>query len=193
VKANVPVNFLLPQLVGLGDDARAIFLHLGLRDYLLATLRNDKHRAWLGRVTSQLSAHLGDLSTLPDAERAAVLWLAQMQAFTSAIARLPNARTLDAEVFFARPRKLVKLAADHLGVPITNQEVDAVVDGPLFSTYSKNPMLPFDNDMRLARRAELEQTLASELEQAEAWVDKRGGEGKATEVIASAALSLETV
>src|SRR3954469_14461070 len=67
VKANVPVNFLLPDLVAFDSNARAIFLHCGLRDYLLAILRNDKHRAWVRNVTGQLKAYLGDLSALPDA------------------------------------------------------------------------------------------------------------------------------
>jgi hypothetical protein len=58
IKANVPVNFLLPELVALNPGARAIFLYLGLDDYLLAILRSDDHRAWLRRVTQQLVPHL---------------------------------------------------------------------------------------------------------------------------------------
>src|SRR4051794_18226917 len=92
VKANVPVNFLLPDLVAFDTNARAIFLHCGLRDYLLAILRNDKHRAWVRNVTGQLKAYLGDLSALPDAICASALWLAQMRAFATAIGALPNAR-----------------------------------------------------------------------------------------------------
>src|SRR6195952_4039866 len=166
VKANVPVNFLLPDLVAADPDARAIFLHLGLRDYLLAILRNDQHRAWVRNVTGQLKAYLGDLSGLPDADCAAALWLAQMRAFAAAIAALPNARSLDAEDFFGAPREFVALAAGHLEVPMTGAEVETLVDGPLFSTYSKNPELPFDNAARMARRAEQEQAIAPEIEQA---------------------------
>ena len=61
VKANVPVNFLLPNLVEADREARAIFLYCGLRDYLLAILRNDKHRAWVRNVTGQLRANLADI------------------------------------------------------------------------------------------------------------------------------------
>src|SRR5258708_27447251 len=111
VKANVPVNFLLAGLISFDVQARAIFLYLGLRDFLLATLRNDRHREWLRRVTSQLSAHLGHLSQLSDAERTAALWKAQMQAFVAAIERLPNARTLDGEAFSAAPSTFLRSAA----------------------------------------------------------------------------------
>jgi hypothetical protein len=188
VKANVPVNFLLPDLVASDSGARAIFLHLGLRDYLLAILRNDKHRAWVRNVTGQLKPHLGDLSALPDALCAAALWLAQMRAFTAAIAALPNARSLDAEDFFGAPRDFVALAAGHLEVPMTAAEIDALVDGPLFSTYSKSPELPFDNAARMARRAELEEAIAPEIEQAQHWIAARSEALSATEKIAAVRL-----
>jgi hypothetical protein len=189
VKANVPVNFLLPDLIGFDASARSIFLYLGLRDYLLAILRDDGHREWLRRVTTQLSAHLGDLTALSDAERAAMLWAAQMEAFAAAIARLPTARTIDGEAFFAAPRDFIKLTADHLQVPMTEGEIDAIVAGPLFATYAKNPNLAFNNELRSARRSDLERSLAPELELAQKWVAKNGGAKKALKVIAAAALN----
>jgi hypothetical protein len=187
VKANVPVNFLLPDLVALDPDARAVFLYSGLRDYLLAILRSDNHRGWLRHVTTQLETYLGDLSSVSDAERCAALWLAQMRAYTAAIAEMPNARALDAEAFFAAPGPIVKAAADHLGVPMSEMTIEATVKGPLFATYSKNPDVPFDNAARLERRSEREEALAPELAQAQAWVEAESGTGAAT-ALAGAAL-----
>ena len=176
VKANVPVNFLLPDLVALDPEAPAILLHASLGDYLLAILRSENHRGWLQRVTAQLGAYLGDLSGLSDAERCAALWLAQMRAFESAISAMPNARALDAEAFFSAPRPTLKAVAAHLGVPLDDSAIDSTVAGPLFSTYSKNPELPFDNEARLARRAELEEPLAPEIAQARRWIEAATGE-----------------
>lgn len=176
VKANVPVNFLLPELVALDPKAPAIFLYSSLRDYLLAILRSENHRGWLQRVTVQLAAYLGDLSNLSDAERCAALWLAQMRAFGQAIPLMPNARALDAEAFFAAPGPTLGAAAAHLGVPMSDSAVDATVAGPLFATYSKNPELPFDNAARLERRAELEEPLAPELDSAQRWIEAATGE-----------------
>jgi hypothetical protein len=176
VKANVPVNFVLPDLLALDREAPAIFLHSSLRDYLLAILRSENHRGWLHRVTAQLAAYLGDLSSLSDAERCAALWLAQMRAFTGAIERMPNARALDAEAFFAAPRPILQAAAAHLGVPMSGEAIDAAVGGALFATYSKNPELPFDNEARLSRRAELEEPLAPELAEAQCWIEATTGE-----------------
>lgn len=176
VKANVPVNFLLPGLAALDARANAIFLYATLRDYVLAILRSDNHRDWLRRVTTDLRAYLGDLSNLSDAERCAALWLAQMRAFTDAIAVMPNARALDCEMFFAEPGPVLGAAAAHLGVPMSEAQIGETVEGPLFATYSKNPEQPFDNEARLERRSALEGPLAEELAEARRWVDSAGGQ-----------------
>jgi hypothetical protein len=190
VKANVPVNFLLPDLLALDPEARAIFLYSGLRDYLLAILRSENHRTWLRNVTAQLAAHLGDLSTLTDAQRCAALWLAQMRAFADAIARMPNARALEAEAFFETPSETLKGAAGLLGVPLGTEAIEATVAGPLFATYSKNPDLPFDNTARIARRSDMEGALAGELAEAQQWVEEQcGGPEPFTAVLAEARLS----
>jgi hypothetical protein len=192
VKANVPVNFLLPEIVALDPDAPAIFLHCTLKDYLLAILRSENHRGWLRRVTAQLASHLGDLSALSDAQRCAALWLAQMRAFAAAISQMPNARALDAETFFAAPRPVLKAAAGQLRVPMSDAAIDMTVSGPLFATYSKNPELPFDNGTRLARRAEAEESLAEELAQAQTWIDTRTDERAEAATLAGAKLAAET-
>jgi hypothetical protein len=178
VKANVPVNFLLPDIAAVDPHAPAIFLHCSLRDYLLAILRSENHRGWLRRVTEQLAAWLGDLSGLSDAELCAALWLAQTRAFESALSAMPNGRSLDSEAFFAAPGPVLKAAASHLGVAMDDGAAAATVAGPLFTTYSKNPDLPFDNHARLARRSVTEAALTAELDDAQAWIEKNGG-GKA--------------
>jgi hypothetical protein len=84
----------------------------------------------------------------------------------------------------------LKLAANHLSVPLSDEDVETTIEGPLFTTYSKNPQLAFNNEMRLERRSELERTLASELEQARLWIERQGGE-EAVKPIRAAALALD--
>jgi hypothetical protein len=192
VKANVPVNFLLPGLIELNPQTRCVFLYLELRDYLLATLRGEVHRNWLKNITTHLAPHLKGRAASTDAERAALVWTAQVEAFADAINRLPSARTINGEAFFAAPFELVRLSAEHLEVPLGEEQIKANVAGPLFTTYSKNPSVRFDNEARLARRAELERTLAPELELAQEWVAKNGETAvKAMDVIAVGALGRE--
>ncbi len=189
IKANVPVNFLLPQLAAADGDARAVLLYLPLRSYLLAILRHDNHRTWLRNVTTQLAPFLGDWSAFSDAERAAALWLAQVDAFTAALAAMPNARALDAERLFADPVPVLQAAAAHLGISIDGEALGAVVAGPLFSTYSKNPTIAFDNAARLARAAEVADAIAPELDAAEAWVARHAGRDVPASALVEAALS----
>ncbi len=174
IKANVPVNFILPEIAATQPDAAAIFLYYGWRDYLLAILRSDNHRAWLRNVTLQLGGALGDLSELPDAERAAALWLAQMRRFAATLAAMPQARSLDAERFFADPARTLLAAAARLDIATDANRVTQIVAGPMFSTYSKKPAAAFANADRIARRAQLEATLAAELDQAGRWLVRHG-------------------
>lgn len=190
VKANVPVNFLLPELVTLDAAAPAIFLYLELRDYLLAILRSADHRAWLHRVTRQLAAHLGNLDELGDGERAAALWLAQVRAYARALGSLAKGRSLNAERFFAEPARVLAAAAQHLAVPIDTAAAEAITQGPLFATYSKNPSLAFDNAARVERRAALAATLKPEIAAGEAWIARHGPDAEsALATLADAALA----
>jgi len=178
IKANVPVNFLLPGLAKADRQAPAIFLYLGWWDYLLAILRSDNHRGWLHRITAQLARHLSDTAGLSDGERAAALWLAQVKGFAAAITQMPNARALDAERFFAEPAAMLEKAALLLGVPLTAQDIAERVAGPLFATYSKNPSESFDNATRLARRDALEGALRDELDRADRWLTQHRTEAE---------------
>lgn len=187
IKANVPVNFLLPAIA----PVRAIMLFATLEDYLLAILRSENHRDWVKRVTTQLGAHLGEIGGLSIAERAAALWHGQMKAFERALAASPDARTLDAESFFNDPLPTLTASARHLEIDATTEALREVVSGPLFSSYSKQPSVPFDNDARLARRDALVATLAPEIAAARAWVEQAtNGEAGVPAAIANAQLGI---
>ena len=171
VKANVPVNFMLPKL--LDADTPAILLYFPLADYLVAVLRSDGHRGWVRRVTTELApAIVAVAGSLPDsdAERAAALWLAQLRMFAQASATFPRACNLDAELLFATPGPVVAAAAAVFGQPMSPVETDAVVNGPLFSSYAKNPGVAFDNAARLARKSAIETHLRDEVARARDWV-----------------------
>ena len=170
IKANVPVNFLLDAIANADSQAAVILLYCGLSDYLLAILRSANHRTWLRNVTSQLVGPLGDLSHLPDAELGAALWRAQMRRFAATVKRMPNARSLDAEHFFGNPRETLSSAAKHFGMETNQAAIEAIVSGPLFATYSKNPVQPFDNNARIQRREALVTEISEELAEGQRWI-----------------------
>ena len=177
VKANVPVNFILPQLMALDPQAPAILLYYPLRTYLLAILRSPDHRRWVNSVTGEMASAIealaGPIAGLDDAERAAALWLAQMRIYADALAAFPNTRSLDAETLFDQPQSVLAAAFSLYGVSVSAFDIDAIVASDLFATYAKNPGVKFDNSVRRARQAALSQTLAGDVDRAVAWVEAR--------------------
>jgi hypothetical protein len=177
VKATVPVNFILPQLMAQDAIGPAIFLYFPLDLYLFAILRSPGHRQWVQRVTGELAGVLGvapgEWAALDDAQRAAALWSAQIRAFAAAMECLPDSYSLDAETLFSNPRGTGAAASALFGKPLTETELDSTVQGDLFSTYSKNPSVAFDNAARLARQAEMARELAPEVARARAWLMPR--------------------
>lgn len=190
VKANVPVNFAIPEIAAAMPDAPAIFLYYGIEDYLPAILRSDNHRAWLRRVTGELASVLGDGRAVSDAERAAALWLAQMRMFAAGLAAMPRGRSLDAERLFAEPRDVLQAAAGLFDIDAPAAQVAAVTEGPLFATYAKNPSVAFANADRIARRNALRVHLDPELSAARTWLARNAHDlDRLVEVLATRRLA----
>lgn len=177
VKANVPVNFILPQLMALDPGAPAILLYYPLRQYLLAILRTDAHRQWVMRVTDEMSYALspmvGDIAGLDAVERASALWLAQLRAFDAVLETFPCARSLSAETLFAAPRAVVSAAAGLFNVPLSDFELDAIIGSSLFTTDAKDPDQPFDRRARKMQALGLAWKMDRELARAREWVEQR--------------------
>ena len=169
VKANVPVNALLPAIAAADPAAPAVFLHLGLEDYALAVLRSPQHRGWVREMAARFA---GAPAGASDPASLAALWLWQMRAFAAALDALPQARTLDAERFYADPARTLAALAPRLGRPADPARIAEVAAGPLFNTYSKRPGVAFDNAVRLERRSLLLRDLDRELAQVRMAADR---------------------
>lgn len=179
VKANVPVNFMIPALMEKQANEPAIFLHYGLEDYLLAILRSQMHRGWVQHVSNELEAGIYKIAGPRSDESipvlAARLWLTQMVQFGDALAAYPNAKSLGAEDLFERPKEAIAAAFAHFGQPQSEATIEAIVASDLFSRYSKDPRHQFDNAQRVERRAKLKVELAHELDVARGWIASRAG------------------
>jgi hypothetical protein len=177
VKANVPVNWLIPDLLTLAPETPAILLYYPLETYLTAILRSGNHRGWVRFVTGELrpgvEAMAGPIAGLADAELAATLWLAQMRLYADVLARFPKTASLDADTLFDDPAAVLTAANRLLGRVDDPAAVAATVAGPIFSTYSKNPSVAFDNAARLAMRAATQQEVAAELAAAQRFLAQR--------------------
>lgn len=177
VKGNVPVNFIIPELMTGGSDTRAVLLYLGLEDYLLAILRTQTHRNWVARVVAELNRGISTVTnvrqamTLPKA--AACLWLAQILLFDQTITAYPQVRSLNAEDLFDQPKSVVQRAFRLFGQNIEATTLDDIVSGELFSRYSKDPRQSFDNAARIARRDLLKKEIGGDIDEARLWIEEQ--------------------
>lgn len=175
VKANVPVNCIAEQVMGLNPQAPAVTLYFGLEDYVAAVMRTEGHENWVETVYAELRLDRHPLvcGAVPrsTAERTAALWFMQMKAFEAVLTGFANTRSLDAADFLESPVPAIAAAAQLFGVQLSEADLRAMVGGDLFQTYSKNPTLDYDPEVRLAREAQSKTRLAAEIDAAFAWAE----------------------
>lgn len=172
-KANVPVNFIASEIMALDPGAPAILLHFPLESYLAAILRTEGHVRWTEGVFDELrlagSPFAVGLTVDSAATKAALLWFAQMKAYERIVADFPAARSLEAGAFFAGPAATIAAAANLFGVALRPGEAAEIAAGELFQSYSKNPALDYDLEVREAREAEAKRRLSGEIVEAVEW------------------------
>lgn len=181
IKANVPVNFIIPQLLDMNAHTRGIILFATLEDYLLSILKSRGHRDWLRNVVAEvgngIDAELGlaaeERSGLSDAEAAAALWMVQIRLFARALQNYTHLKSLDGELFYSKPRLALGKANEFLRLRLKDAQLDRIVASELFTRYSKDPARPFTNEMRLRDKDRLRGEIADELARARDWVQER--------------------
>lgn len=174
VKANVPVNFIIDDLMTLNPSSSGVLLYAPLERYLLSVLKTPMHRRWVDNVTGQLAAGIAaelgaataDLSGLTTAERAGCLWFAQMRLYQGALARHERLRSLDCERFFADPAATLTAGLRLAGDDPDEAAIAGIVDGDLFRRHAKDPGRAFDAGSREEEMKALAGQLAPEVERA---------------------------
>ncbi len=174
VKANVPVNFIISDLLDITPSQPSIVLYFPLEHYLLAVLRSPNHKKWVASVVTEMQHEIKKRAPLDKklsiAQAAAALWWAQIKTFHEVMLTHPTVASLNAEDLFDTPERALGGAFNHMQVEHTDEEICGIVRGDLFSKYSKNPSVDFNNASRLARRAALKDSLVREIEEARSWI-----------------------
>ncbi len=139
---------LMDVMLALRPQSRALLLHAPLPVYLRSIAKKGiDGRLWvrdlLAKLLRERLVDLGfegeDYLRLTDLQAAAVGWLAQHALFSRMAARYPDrVRTLDSETLLERPLTVVKAAAGHFGLTMTDTQVAAIVQGPAFTSHSKS-------------------------------------------------------
>lgn len=188
VKANVPVNFIAHAIMERMPDAPAILLHFPVEDYVAAIMRTDGHEEWTERVYAELalqdSPYAEGAVPKTTAERAALLWFAQMKAY-EALTGYANVKSLSADIFLERPAETIAAAGELFKITLSEGEAEDIADSELFHSYSKNPALDYDPEVREARAVEAKRRLRPQLAEAHAWVERAAARHGLTDALAS--------
>lgn len=177
VKANVPVNLMLREVMQGIPGTKGLLLYLPLEAYLLAILKSEANRSWIQGLSREIGwrfcrvlnldpAAIADLS-IPQAT--GFVWLAQMRLFADALKAMPGLKTLNAENFFQTPAPVLDALAKHFTVGLDRAYFDELTAGDLFNRHAKDPGRVFDDE---ARRTELEarkRALSGDIGEALAW------------------------
>ena len=177
VKGNVPISLIADAIAEADPGQSAILLHFPLDHYCAAVLRTPDHQKWVESVTREIrlggDPNVGDIGGLGIAEKAAALWFSLVKRYEKLLATHPAMASLDANRLFDQPVDTIVFASDLMGVGLTSVEAEAVVTGPLFSSYAKNPDEPYEPATRIERRNETMSRLADDLLLARRWVEQR--------------------
>jgi hypothetical protein len=147
VKPANPCVGTIPELLSASrTPARAILLYSNLTDFLCSILKSDGRRRWarvgLDWTWQATPSHRFlpriDKKDIPDEAAGAYVWLWQMYAYLDACESMGCAvRSLDCDLFFARPADTLAAAADFLSLSLSVEEMSEITSGQAFRTYSK--------------------------------------------------------
>lgn len=148
VKPSNIANPMIPALMALRPQSRAVFLHAPLSDYLASIARKGMEgRLWVRDLLSKLLREgMIDLGIAPaeylgltDIQVAAIGWLAQHMQFQK-LATALNGRvaTLNSETFTARPSESLDRLARHFDLDQHADRISAVAASDLFNRNSKS-------------------------------------------------------
>lgn len=180
VKGNVPISLLAGEIDALDPGQPGVLLYFPFEDYCAAVLRTPNHQQWVGVVSAEIGLGsdpmVGDIAALTVAEKAAALWYSTIRRFERLIVANPAMRTLDANRLFDEPAETIAAVSKLLDAGIDWDQASGIARGPLFSTYSKNPEIPYDPALRIERREEAKRRLSSELIDARKWIERRAAQ-----------------
>ena len=172
------INGLADGMLALRPSAQALLLEAPLPIYLRSIAKKGlEGRLWVRDLLAKLLREglidLGlegeDYLRLTDLQAAAVGWLAQHALFARIAAKYSQrVRTLDSETLMARPADCVTALAAHYRLNLPRGDIDAIIDGPAFTSHSKHGKT-FDANARSAEYAASGEAHSDEIAKVEAW------------------------
>jgi hypothetical protein len=178
VKPSNVVTSLIPAMLTIRPESRALLLHAPLQVYLSSIARKGMWgRLWVRELFVKLSRDgLINYGFTPeetiqqtDLQIAAIGWLAQHRFFAAVAKRHPDrVRTLDSETLLARPKEVMAKLGLLFGLKLDSPTLDEVVEGEAFNRHSKDGSA-FDREARKAEQRDGAEVHSDEVEKVMLW------------------------
>ncbi|NWK98564.1 hypothetical protein DM806_23445 [Sphingobium lactosutens] len=179
IKPSNIVNPLIPGIMGLRPQARALLLHAPLDMYLASIARKGMWgRLWVRDLFQKLMLEgmLAPIGIVPDQylgltdiQVAAVGWLAQQRQFAMLADQLGDrVATLDSETLVARPKESLARLARLFGLAMDEATIEKIVAGPVFACDAKSGAAFADGQRASQARRDFE-TFKDEVEKVAHW------------------------
>lgn len=148
IKPSNIVNGLIPAMMAMKPDAKALLLYAPLEQYLSSIARKGLwSRRWARELLIKqirdgaipFGFDQSDYLELTDLQAAAVGWLAQKAQFAALLQSLGSdrVRSLDSDRLMADPAGSMAELIRHFRLSIDDGGIDAILAGPAFTTDSK--------------------------------------------------------
>jgi hypothetical protein len=181
VKAPCMVGPLIPHIMRLRPQARAVLLHSDIRSFLLAVAkRGIRGRSWGRQIFANCRRALplefgydaDETLQHTDLQIAGLAWLMRRWLFDRVAAELgpDRVRQISSDQLYGDPASTLQAACALFGLPSDSGTVRDIVDGPIFRLHSKESGRPFTNSDREREQTELGEVHEEEVEIVLTWL-----------------------
>ncbi len=179
VKPSNVVSALIPAMLQLRPDARALLLHAPLPVFLASVARKGlEGRLWVRELAWKFSRDRFSEFGFSEEERfrqtdlqvAALGWLAQQRLFAGLAQTLgvQRIKTLNSEELLARPADAIIRISAHFALPLTEEQARQLAGGPGFTRNAKTGATFDVSDRQALHEASLH-AHADEIAKVEGW------------------------
>lgn len=181
IKVNDICNSLGEMLLARDAATKAVFVTIGLREFLLVLLKGPERRQWLrGRLVKarkdaaiipELAAF--DPTPMSDAEGGAFLWALNEALRARLCAMFPSrVLTLPGEQIAETPTTAVRAVADHFGLPVSQGLPKSVFSDATAARHAKDPSRSYDARSRRKELKALNKQIGAEADQGVDWATR---------------------
>ena len=177
IKPSNAANHLIPSILHVRPDAKAVVLSSSLELFLTSVVRRGAEgrlsvrqflRGFFDTLPFDATVTEEEALLLTDLQAAALAWVMQVGYLSLIVARFGDRlRVLDCNTFLAQPARVLGALAAFFG--LAQADWQAVVESPVFKQHSKNIGRPFDAAAHQAQHEEARALYRKELASAWAW------------------------